>query len=140
MKENRLEILKECQAAIQEAYDKLNDVREEEEEAYDNLPEGLQCSERGDLMQDAIDNLDEAVSSLDEVISNLDDVVTTAENSDVMEIDPWTKLEVGDVVTHKSFGKGIITSIEGNYFFIQFKDKTSKFIFPDAIDKGYIIL
>ena len=140
MKEARLKILNDCLTAIQNAHDVLDEVRDEEEEAYDNMPEGLQYSERGDLMQEAIDNLDEAVCLLDDVISSLDDVVTAAENPDVMEIDPWTQLKGGDQVTHKSFGNGIITAIEGNYYYVEFKGRTSKFIFPDAIDKGYIKL
>lgn len=140
MKEERLKILETCLGAIQDAHDVLEEVRDEEEQAYDNLPEGLQCSERGDLMQEAMDNLDEVVSSLDEVISNLEDIVSAAYNPDVMEIDPWRKLEVGDIVTHKTFGSGIITSIEGKYYYVNFKERTLKFIFPDAIDKGYITL
>ena len=140
MKEARLKILNDCLSAIQDAHDVLDEVRDEEEEAYDNMPEGLQYSERGDLMQEAIDSLDEAVSSLDDVISSLDDVITAAENPDVMEIDPWTRLKVGEQVTHKSFGNGIITAIEGNYYYVEFKGRNSKFIFPDAIDKGYIKL
>lgn len=140
MKEERLKTLNDCLSAIQDAHDILDEVRDEEEEAYDNMPEGLQYSERGDLMQEAIDNLDEAVGSLDDVISSLEDVVSSAENPVVMEIGPWKKLEVGDAVTHKTFGPGFITAIEGNYYFVEFKDRTSKFIFPDAIDKGYITL
>lgn len=140
MKESRLKTLNDCLSAIQNAHDVLEEVRDEEEEAYDNMPEGLQYSERGDMMQEAMDNLDEAVSSLDDVLSSIEDVVTAAENPDVMEIDPWTILKVGDKVTHRSFGKGVITAIEGNYYFVDFKGRSSKFIFPDAIDKGYITL
>ena len=140
MKEARLKILNDCLSAIQDAHDVLDEVRDEEEEAYDNMPEGLQYSERGDLMQEAIDSLDEAVSSLDDVISSLEDAVTAAENPDVMEIEPWTKLKVGDKVIHKSFGKGVITAIDDKYYFVDFKGRSSKFIFPDAIDKGYIKL
>lgn len=140
MKEKRLKVLNDCLTAIQDAHDVLDGVRDEEEEAYDNMPEGLQYSERGDLMQEAIDNLDDAVTSLDDVISYLEDAIAAAENPEVMEIDPWTKLKVGDKVTHKSFGKGVITAIEGSYYFVDFKGRSSKFIFPDAIDKGYITL
>ena len=140
MKEERLKTLKRCLNMIQNAHDVLEEVRDEEQDAYDNLPEGLQYSERGDLMQEAVDNLDEAVDYLDDVLSSLEDIETNADNPAVMEIDPWQKLVVGDVVKHKSFGRGVIKEIDGKYYFIEFKDKTSKFIFPDAIDKGYITL
>ena len=140
MKEDRLKNLKRCLNMIQNAHDVLDEVRDEEQDAFDNLPEGLQDSERGDLMQEAVDNLDETIDYLDDVLSSLEDVETNADNPAVMEIDPWQKLVVGDIVHHKSFGSGVIKSIEGKYFFIEFPDKTSKFIFPDAIDKGYITL
>ena len=45
----------------------LDLIREEEQEAYDNLPESIQDSERGESMYDAIDNLESAYSSLEEV-------------------------------------------------------------------------
>lgn len=140
MKEERLKALKHCLNMIQDAHNVLEEVRDEEQDAFDNMPEGLQDSERGDMMQDAIVNLDEAVDYLDDVLLSLESVETTADNPDIIEIDPWEKLIVGDVVHHKSFGSGVIKSIEGKYFLIEFKGKTSKFIFPDAIDKGYITL
>ena len=140
MKEERLKTLRQCLNMIQNAHDVLEEVRDEEQDAFDNLPEGLQDSVRGDLMQEAVDTLDEAIDTLDDVLSSLESVETTADDPAVIEIDPWEKLKVGDVVHHKSFGSGVIKNIEGKYFFIEFKDKISKFIFPDAIDKGYITL
>lgn len=140
MKETRLLILENCITAIQEAYDTLQEVRDEEEEAYDNLPESMQDGERGDTMQEAIDNLDDALCSLEESISSLEEVTTNASDPLVLEIEPWKKLKTGDTVTHKSFGPGIIKSIHGNRITIDFASKSSLFIFPDAIDKGFIIL
>ena len=140
MKAARLGILENCLTAIQEAYDTLQEVRDEEEEAYDNLPESMQDGERGDMMQDAIDNLDDAISSLDDVISSLEEVTTNSDDPLVMEIDPWQTLKVGDTVSHKSFGKGVIKNIQGDHYSIEFSAKSAIFIFPDAIDKGFIIL
>lgn len=140
MKEARLNTLEDCLSAIQEAYDTLQEVRDEEEEAYDNLPESMQDGERGDMMQEAIDNLDDAISSLDETISTLTDVTADASDSLVMEVDPWQALKIGDTVTHKSFGSGVIKNIQGDHFSIEFASKSAIFIFPDAIDKGFITL
>lgn len=61
-----------------EAYDSLSSevvqykadiqaVRDEEEEAYDNLPDGLRDGSRGDSMQEAMTYMDEAISKLDEI-------------------------------------------------------------------------
>lgn len=140
MKELRLKSLHDCMDAIQKAHDVLEEVRDEEQDAYDNMPEGLQYSERGDMMQDAIDCLDEAIDNIDDVISNLEDVVSYAENPDVMEIDPWQKLSVGDSVTHKSFGMGEVMSIDEKFIFVRFSDIEKKFLFPDAFEKGYLTI
>lgn len=56
--------------------DKINDVLQEltsdEESAYDNMPESIQQSEKGDVMQEGIDNLNEAVDYLSDAIGALD--------------------------------------------------------------------
>lgn len=140
MTEQRLKNLNDCLSAIQGAHDVLEEVRDEEQDAYDNMPEGLQYSERGDMMQEAIDSLDEAVDAIDEVISNLESVISSAEDPDVMEVEPWQKLMVGDKVTHKSFGVGTIVSIDNKEMSVQFVNKTSRFFIPDAFEKGYLKL
>lgn len=140
MRPKRLAIINDCLTAIQEAYDTLQEVRDEEEEAYDNLPEGIQMGERGDMMQEAIDALDDALFPLEDAISSLEEVTTNADDDLVMEITPWQKLSIGDTVTHKSWGKGKISSIAGKYYTISFGEKETVFIFPNAIEKGHIII
>lgn len=46
----------------------LEDIKNEEEEAFDNMPEGLQYSSRGIDAEAAIDNLEEALGYLEEAI------------------------------------------------------------------------
>ena len=50
---------------LSEAKERLESVRDEEEEAFDNLPENLQESERGQSMQNAIDAMNDILDSLD---------------------------------------------------------------------------
>ena len=140
MKELRLKTLNDCLSAIQEAHDVLEEVRDEEQDAYDNMPEGLQYSERGDMMQDAIDILDDSIDNVDDVISNLEEVISSAEGPNVMEIEPWQKLKEGDAVKHKSFGKGVVISVDKKEIKIKFSDRVSRFILPDAFDKGYLTI
>ena len=45
----------------------LQTVLDEEQDAFDNLPEGLQMSERGETMEGAIDNMAEAVGAFDDL-------------------------------------------------------------------------
>lgn len=51
----------------------VSSILSDEEEAFDNMPENLQNSERGDISQDAQDNLSCAVDSLEEAISYLEE-------------------------------------------------------------------
>ena len=46
----------------------LEAIKDEEEEARDNLPESLQDSERAEAMGEAIDNLEEAIEYLEEAM------------------------------------------------------------------------
>lgn len=62
---------------IESAKDELEDILWEEQDAYDNMPENLQYSMRGEESSDAIDSLQEAVDILEEAIdtlSQLDDL------------------------------------------------------------------
>ena len=44
----------------------LDDIRNDEEMAFDSMPEGLQCSIRGMAAEEAIDYMDEALEYLEE--------------------------------------------------------------------------
>lgn len=59
---------KEIARAIElmdEAREILEAVKDEEQEAFDNMPEGLQCSERGETMEEYIGTLEEVVYNLE---------------------------------------------------------------------------
>jgi hypothetical protein len=49
-------------------------------------------------------------------------------------------LKKGDVVLHKTFGKGIINYIEGDRIIVAFGKAEKLFAFPDAFIKGYLSL
>ena len=51
---------------------------------------------------------------------------------------PWFSYTAGDRVTHKSFGEGVITSIDDKYIMIQFATSEKKFLFPQCFEKGYV--
>ena len=48
-------------------FNQIEEVKDEEQERYDNLPEGLQNAERGEQMQENADNLEEFIGYLEEV-------------------------------------------------------------------------
>lgn len=66
---------KERRARIEEVVDQisvlcqeLEELRDEEQEYMYNMPENLQCSERYEMAEEAVDNLDSAIGSLEEAI------------------------------------------------------------------------
>lgn len=64
----RIEALQEQIAGIAL---ELENLTNEEQEAYDNLPESIQETERGERMQSAADALEEAYSNMESVHDNL---------------------------------------------------------------------
>lgn len=54
--------------------DEIEDILWEENDAYDNMPESLQYSVRGEESSEAIDNLQEAVDLLEEAINLINDI------------------------------------------------------------------
>ena len=60
---------------LKEASKKLSSILSEEQDAFDNMPEGLQSSYRGMCSEDAIDSMEEASDKLDEAIELLDDIM-----------------------------------------------------------------
>ena len=70
-------------ATLDECINILEDIKWDEEEYFDNMPENLQGSMRGCESEDAIDNMDQALDSLNEAIESesedeFSDAVSTA--------------------------------------------------------------
>ena len=61
-------------ASLNEIKDKLESMMDDEQDKFDNMPEGLQESERGEAMQEAISCLEEAASGIDDVIDRLNEI------------------------------------------------------------------
>ena len=53
----------------------IETMMEDETEKLDNMPEGLQESERGEAMQNAIDQMEYGIDSLQEAIDNLSEIL-----------------------------------------------------------------
>ena len=65
----------DIQIELKQATSELSSILNEEQDAFDNMPEGLQSSYRGMCYEDAIDSMEEASEKLDEVIELLGDIV-----------------------------------------------------------------
>lgn len=70
------ELIEKFEEIKAEAIDQLSEIKDEEQEAYDNLPESLQESERGENMQNCIDALEYFMSDLENMeIEGTDDLL-----------------------------------------------------------------
>lgn len=73
MNKQRRQDLLDVSQLLSEASDRLNEIRDEEQEAFDNMPEGLQCSCRGEAMQEAIDTMDEWNSEIEDIKGQIEE-------------------------------------------------------------------
>ena len=55
--------------------DRLENVKEEEQESLDNLPENLQFSSKAQEMEENVDNLDNSIDYLSQAIESLQESI-----------------------------------------------------------------
>lgn len=60
---------------IENAKEEVEGLRDDEQEKFDNLPEGLQQAERGQAMEEAVGYLEEAADKLEEAAQALRDLL-----------------------------------------------------------------
>lgn len=75
MNKDRRKQLKNAIDKLQDVVYLLNDVKDDEDFAFNNLPEGLQCSMRGQDMEENINELEESVDAIGDVINVLDSII-----------------------------------------------------------------
>lgn len=67
MNKQRRKELEKVQDAILGAITDLECIRDEEQEAFDNLPESLQYSEKGEYMEETISMIEDVLSDLESI-------------------------------------------------------------------------
>jgi hypothetical protein len=72
MNKQRRKTIDLIRAALDEQREHLEQVRDDEQEAYDNLPEAIQAGATGEKAQEAITALGDAVSSLEQISADLE--------------------------------------------------------------------
>ena len=75
MNKNRRKRIEEIINAIVDAADNLEVIKDEEQEVFDNMPENFQYTERGEAIQENVDDLDDAISNLQDAIETLENIV-----------------------------------------------------------------
>ena len=75
MNKERRKQLQEVINKISEAHDLLDEILSDEQDAFDNMPEGLRSSERGETMEEGIYNMEEARDNLEDITNTLEEVM-----------------------------------------------------------------
>lgn len=71
MNKNQRKTIDGWKESIKKIKSGIEEMQEEENDKYENLPEGIQDSDRGTAMYEGIESLEEAANSLDEAIDYL---------------------------------------------------------------------
>lgn len=53
----------------------LEELKDEEQEYIDNMPESFQYGEKGDKATEVIDRMDDAMSNIDDAIDNINNAI-----------------------------------------------------------------
>lgn len=69
------------QSEIESILEEIESVRDEEVECFENIPENLQFSERYNISESAVENLESACDSFEGVKNSLDDVISSLEEA-----------------------------------------------------------
>ena len=71
MNNSRRKELEKAVSLLEEAQSIIESCRDDEQDYLDNMPENLQCSEKHDVAENAVDCLNTACDSIEEVIDNV---------------------------------------------------------------------
>lgn len=75
MNKERRSWINQIISELESLKDDIENVGVEEQEAYENLPESIQNSERGESMYDNTSDLEDAASNLDDIICTLQNII-----------------------------------------------------------------
>ena len=74
MNKQRRKQLQEASKLIAQAQGIIESVKDDEQDAHDNLPESMMYGEKGQQMEEYIDMLDEAYGQCDDLMSIIDEI------------------------------------------------------------------
>lgn len=75
MNNSRRKRLAKAIEQLNEIYEEVSCIRDEEQEAFDNIPENLEGSDRYNSAEEALDNLEGAVDQIEEFISMIEEAI-----------------------------------------------------------------
>jgi hypothetical protein len=75
MDKRRRNDIEAVQALLCDLRERIETARDDEQNAFENMPEGLQASDRGQAMETAIEALESAIALMEEAESFLTDAL-----------------------------------------------------------------
>lgn len=75
MNKNDRKDLEKAVELVNSARDIVETIKYSEEEKYENLSEGLKCSEKGEKFMENVDELDSVISSMEDITSEIENVI-----------------------------------------------------------------
>ena len=72
MNKDRRKQIDEAGSVLQDALALIEQIRDDEQESFDNMPESLQQSDRGTASEAAIEELDDSAGNLQYIIDTID--------------------------------------------------------------------
>lgn len=73
MNKARREEISQVIADLEKIRERIEEIAGDEQSYYDNMPENLQSSSKGDAAEEAVSNLEEAATTVEDVISYLNE-------------------------------------------------------------------
>lgn len=73
MNSSRRKEIRDVITKLKDIAGEIESIKDEEEEAFDSLPESFQYGENGEKMQEAINNLEYAFDSIDDIVDYLNE-------------------------------------------------------------------
>lgn len=74
MNKFRRKSLEEIKLKLEQLQFDIDSLKDEEQEAHDNLPESIQYSEKGETMEDNVYKLEQAYDCIQQALDELDDI------------------------------------------------------------------
>lgn len=74
MNNERRKRIADAISAIGKIESLIQNILDDEQDAYENMPEGVKTSENGMVSEEAQENLDSAIDALEEAISYLEEI------------------------------------------------------------------
>jgi uncharacterized coiled-coil DUF342 family protein len=72
MNKQRRERIASVISQLTSLHEEIEAIKDEEQEYYDNMPEGIQSSSKGEAAEEAVSNLECSCDSIQEAIDNLE--------------------------------------------------------------------